>query len=451
MKFGKSHKGVSRTLLLSFVGLGIVVVLAFALTIKLLGPVPPRVVVMSTGAEGSDYHEFGLRYRELLARSGVELKLLPSAGALENLKRLKVEQSGVSVGLVQGGLTTGSVSPELVSLGTLFYEPLWIFHRGGKFDRSLKVLRGKRVSIGPPESGTRALVLELLWRNRIDTEFAQLLPLTSRQAADSLLQRQIDAAFMLASWESQAVQRLLAEPDIEIASFPQIDAYLALYPYLTKLILPAGVADLATIRPPNDVVMLAARTSLVVRKDLHPAIQYLLLDAAQKIHSVPAVFHRAGGFPASEVVDVPLSDDAMHFYRSGPPFLQRYLPFWLAVLAGRLLLILIPVVGVLYPVMRLVPVLYAWGVRRRIFRLYGELKFLEAEMDVRAPEAGVEDLIDRLDGIEDRANHLRVPTMFAQLLYTVRHHIGLVRTRLMHRAGNAPLRHGVLATSPDRW
>jgi hypothetical protein len=226
------------------------------------------------------------------------------------------------------------------------------------------------------------------------------------------------------------VQRLLAEESIELASFPQIDAYLALYPYLTKLVLPAGVLDLATIRPAADVVMLATRTSLAVRKDLHPAIQYLLLDAAQKIHSVPAVFQRAGQFPVPDAVDIPISDDAMHYYRTGTPFLQRYFPFWLAVFVGRLLVILIPVVGVLFPIVRFVPAIYGWGVRRRIFRLYGELKFLEAEMEARGPKAEVKDLLDRLDRLEDRANHLRVPTMFAQLLYTLRHHITLVRQRL---------------------
>jgi hypothetical protein len=295
-------------------------------------------------------------------------------------------------------------------------------------------LRGKRVAIGPPESGTRALVLELLWRNRIDTESARLLPLTSRQAAQALLRGEIDAAFMLGSWESDAVQRLLAEERVELASFPQVEAYLALYPYLTKVVLPAGVADLATIRPSSDVVMLATRTSLLVRKDLHPAIQYLLLDAAQKIHSVPGAFQRAGQFPAPEAVDIPISDDALNYYKTGPPFLQRYLPFWLAILVGRLLVILIPVVGVLFPVVRFVPALYGWGIRRRIFRLYGELKFLEAEMEVRGLHADVKDLLQRLDRLEERANHLRVPTMFAQLLYTLRHHITLVRQRLQQYA-----------------
>jgi TRAP-type uncharacterized transport system substrate-binding protein len=420
---------LDRKLLLIWSLIVVVFVLLVMATIQILGPVPPRVVVMTTGQEGGDYQEFALRYKEVLARSGVNLRLLPSNGSLENFKRLQVAESGVSVGFVQGRLMAGKASPDLVSLGTVFYEPLWIFHRGKPIDRQLKVLRGKRVAIGPPESGTRALVLELLWRNRIDTESAQLLSLSATQAAEALLRGEIDVAFMLSSWESDAVQRLLADERIKLASFPQADAYLTLYPYLTKLTLPAGVADLATLRPATNIVMLGARTSLVVRKDVHPAIQYLLLDAAQNIHSTPGVFQRAGQFPAAEAVDIPLSADALQYYKSGAPFLLRYMPFWLAVLLVRVLVVLIPLIGIIFPLMRLVPFLYGWNVRRRIFRLYGELKFLEAEMEACSKQSDMAELWKRLDQLEYRANHLRVPTMFSNLLYTVRDHIELVRRR----------------------
>jgi len=167
----------------------------------------------------------------------------------------------------------------------------------------------------------------------------------------------------------------------------------------------------------------------VVRKDLHPAIQYLLLDAAREIHGGPGIFQKVGQFPAAEAIDVPLSDHARTFYTSGRPFLQRYLPFWLAVFAGQLLVLLIPVVGVLYPLLRLAPALYGWSMRRRIFRLYGELKFLDDELDRRGHEA-VADVRTRLDHLEQRTNHMKVPLAFRQLQYTLRLHIGVVRQRL---------------------
>ncbi|HSL72078.1 MAG TPA: hypothetical protein VK864_17655, partial [Longimicrobiales bacterium] len=231
------------------------------------------------------------------------------------------------------------------------------------------------------------------------------------------------------AWESPVVRRLLTADDVQTASFQRADAYVALYPYLNKLVLPAGVGDLAKNRPPTDTLLLAPKASLAVRSDLHPAIQYLLLDAAQEIHGKPGIFQRAGEFPAAESVDLPLSDNARQFYKSGRPFLQRYLPFWLAVLVGRLLVVLIPVAGVLYPLLRLMPALYVFAMRRRIFRLYRELKLLEAELDRRGAQGDVTDLAARLDRLEERAGHFRLPAAFAGMLYTLRDHIGLVRLR----------------------
>jgi len=195
-------------------------------------------------------------------------------------------------------------------------------------------------------------------------------------------------------------------------------------------VLPAGIGDMARNVPPADVVLVAPKASLVVRRDLHPGIQYLLLEAADEVHSPPGLFHRAGEFPAPEAIDLPLSADARHFYKSGPPFLQRYLPFWLAVLAGRLLVVLVPLVGVAYPALRSLPAAYAWMMRRRVFRLYGELKLIELETEGRTAGASTEALVARLDDLEDRVSRLHVSRGQAPHAYTLRHHIGLIRERL---------------------
>jgi hypothetical protein len=211
--------------------------------------------------------------------------------------------------------------------------------------------------------------------------------------------------------------------------FPSADSYVALYPFLTKLILPAGVGNMATNRPPTDVNLIAPKTSLIVRRDLHPAIQYLLLEAASEVHSPPGIFQKSAQFPAPETFDLPLAHDALQFYKSGIPFLQRYLPFWLAILASRLLVLLIPLLGVAYPLLRFAPALWGWSMRRRIFRLYGELKFIEAESENR--RGGVSnDLIAQLERLEERADRLQVPNAFAHLLYDLRDHIARVRARL---------------------
>ena len=426
----------SRTARFAFVAAGAVALAAIFWGISVLSPLPPRTVTMTTGSEGGAYHELGKRYREILARSGVELRLLASEGGIENLRRLSDPRSGVSVGFMQGGATGDTDRKDLVSLGTVAYEPLWFFYRGRNPGRKLERLRGKGISIGPEGSGTRVLAGALLAANGIDRDVARLLPLTPRDAGEQLLSGRIDAALMVASWESPVVRRLLASEDVEAVSFPRAGALTALYPYLNQVTVPEGVGDLARNRPPSDLVLLAPKTSLVVRKELHPAIQHLLLDAATEIHSGAGIFQKAGQFPAAESVDLPLSDAARQFHKTGRPFLQRYLPFWAAVFLWGLMLLLIPVVGAFYPLFRVAPALYGWGMRRRIFRLYGELKFLERDLDRRDSAEAAGDLVGHLDRLEERANHLQVPLAYTNLLYNLRRDIQLVREKLAARRVN---------------
>ncbi len=399
-------------------------------TLVLLEPTPPRVVVMSTGPAGSTYASFADRYREFFARQGIELRLLPSAGAVENLARLRDARSGVSIAFMQGGITDARQSPDLLSLGTIFYEPLWFFYRDVEPGRNLEGLRGKRISIGAPGSGGRKLAAELLARNGINQDLAQWLPYPPQEAEQKLLSGEIQAALMVMSWDSPVVQRLLLANDVKVVSFPRADAYVALYPYLNKLVLPEGVTDLAANRPPADTVLIAPKASLVVRADLHPAIQYLLLDAAAQIHGGPGIFQRAGQFPAQESIDLPLSDNARQYYKSGRPLLQRHLPIWLAVLVQQVLVLLIPVAGLLYPMLKLAPAVYGWLMRHRIFRLYKELKSLEAQIERPGVQKDLSSLLARLNEFEQRAQHSHVPAAFAQMLYTLRLHIDLVRGRL---------------------
>jgi TRAP transporter TAXI family solute receptor len=404
------------------------ILLAIVGTVVWLGPLPPRVVLMSTGTSGSDYDLYGRKYQAILKRAGVQLRLLPSSGPIDNLKRLNDPRSGVMVAFVQGGLTSEAQSPELESLGTVFYEPFWLFlHRDIEL-RQPDDLRGKKVAIGPEGSGTRHLAERFLALNGVSENQLQLLPLTSAEAAEALLKGEIDAAAMAATWDTDAVRRLLASSEVYLLGAPRADAYVALYPYLTKLVVPQGVGNLATNRPSADVNLVASEASLIVRKDLHPAIKSLLLEAATAVHSGGGLFQKPGEFPAPEPVDLPISKDARQFYKSGPPFLQRYLPYGWAVLLSRVLVLLIPILGVAYPLLRTAPTLYAWNMRRRIFRLYGELKFIEIELEAHGGQAS-DELRSRLQRLEERADHMYIPFAFAPFLYQLRNHIGLVRER----------------------
>jgi TRAP-type uncharacterized transport system substrate-binding protein len=400
--------------------------------IMILRNMPPRMIVMATGSEGSAAYDVGERYRAVLGSAGVEVRLVPTAGSLENLALLLDPHSGVSVGLVQGGTIGAEASSNLESLGTVFYEPLWLFHkRGLGSNKGLVDLRGRRISVGPVGSGTRALSLELLRRNGIDGQVSELLALAPKAAAEKLLAGEIDALATLNAWKAPIVQKLIADEHIELSSFPRTDAYVALYPFLNKVVVPRGVGDLAKDLPPADVILFAPKTSLVVHKDLHPAIQYLLLDAAMQIHSRPGIFQHANQFPAAEGIDIPLSREALQFYKSGRPFLHNYLPFWVAELFGTLILLLIPILGVLYPMMRSLPSLYDWLMRSKITRIYGELRFLEDEIiDARRTGRDMSAMVAQLDHLEEQANHLKIPLAYASRLYELRNHIDIVRGHL---------------------
>jgi len=399
--------------------------------VVMLGNMPPHRIVMATGPEGGTYYEIGKRYRALLAREGVDVQLVTTPGSVENLSLLLDPQANVSVAVIQGGLAAGDNVSALESLGTLFYEPLWWFRRHELQDAGLAGLRGRKVSIGREGSGTRALALELIKRAGLEQEAGEWLAFEPRVAAEKLIAGEIDVAFIMTSSDAPVVQQLLGDERVALSGYPRADAMTVLYPFLHKVVVPRGAADFAKDRPPDDVVLVATKASLVVQKNLHPAIQYLLLNAAVEIHSGSGIFRHANEFPAAETDGIPLSSEALRFYKSGPPFLHDYFPFWMAALMGKLFILLIPIPGVLYPMMRFLPQAYDWAMRSKVFRIYGELRFLEDEMAIARKSGGdMDEMIARLDRLEQQANHLKVPLAYASMLYMLRHHIDLVRAGL---------------------
>jgi len=390
---------------------------------------PPRRVVMTTGPEGGAYRELGERYRQVLARSGVRLELRPSLGNVENLQRLKDKKSKVSIGFVSGGLTTEADSPEIVSLGTIAYYPLWIFCRGMGQPNRLQDLKGKRVSIGPEGGGTRPLVLEMLRDNQMENEITPLA-LSPGPSGEALLRGEIDCACMLTSPDAPIVRKLLADDRVSLFNFARADAYVARFPYLRRVVVPEGVGDLSKNLPSQSVTLIASTASLLIKEDLHPAIQFLLLQAADEIHSPGGMLHRSEDFPAAERVDVPLSADARTFYKSGGSYLQRHLPFWLWVFTSRLLLLLIPLIGILYPLSQAIPAIIDLVVNLRLNRIYRELRDIDARIDRdQSPEEFAEDH-ERLEKLDKRVRQIRVPMRNARTLYTLRHHLSLVRERI---------------------
>lgn len=430
-----------REALLSAWPLLLVVVLGFAVAFRYIKPAPPETLVLAAGPEGGAYDGFAQRYGEFLRRHGIRLTVQPSSGASENLQRLTAATGGsgghgdgqppVEAGLLQGGLATDDTAPGLRTLGSVAYEPVWVFYRGNFKVDKLRDLVGWRIAVGAEGSGLRGLATQLMDANELLADGGKrMLPLAGLEAAEALMQGNVDAAFVIAAPEEPVVQVLLRTPGVSLMSFAQADAYLRRFPFLQKIVLPQGAADLVRDFPPEETVLLAASTNLVVRADLHPAIQSLLLQAAREVHGRSGFFQGRGEFPAYRDNSLPLSPEADRFYRSGPPFLQRYLPFWAAVLVDRAVVLLLPAFALLFPLMRVAPAVYRWRVRSRIFRLYGDLKFLEYELrDGYDPERRAE-YRQRLDHIDDAAYHRSVPLAFSDMVYTLREHIELVRKTL---------------------
>jgi TRAP-type uncharacterized transport system substrate-binding protein len=401
-----------------------------ALVLVVSRGLPPRIIVMTTGPEGSAYQEFGEKYRAALARDGIRLKLEPSKGNVENLARLKDASSGVSVGFVAGGLTSEKASPEIESLGAVAYDPIWVFCQGLPEGAQFGDLRGRRISIDPGAG----VMPELLHATGLEKEVT-VVPLAPAAGGEALVKREIDCACMLTVAEDPVVKKLLANESVKLMSFRRADAYVALFPSLNKVTVPRGVASLGKDLPPEDVTLVAPKASLLVRGDLHPALQYLLLQAAEEIHSSAGMLNRPGQFPAAEPGDVPLPREARNFYKSGGSFFQRNLPFWLGVFVSRLFLVLVPLIGLLYPLLRVLPLVIHFAFERRVTALYAELRRIDARIAAGEPAGEIATDLERLDGSIGRT---RVAPSRARELYALRHHASLVRDKLLEARPSAP-------------
>jgi TRAP-type uncharacterized transport system substrate-binding protein len=427
--------GIDKRFLRTPIGIVLLAVTAAVLlwtVFAMLRPLPARDLAMATGPAGSDYARTAEHYRQILARDGVRLRLVSTNGAIDNLRLLKDPRSGIEAAWVQAGTIREADAQDLVSLGTVFYQEAWLFCRARDPLPPPSQWDGWRISIGPEGSASRPLGLKLLALNGVDATKLHLEGYPPEQAQRALLANELDAALIVSGWDSPVVQTLARAPEIRLLGFPRADAYVALFPFLNKLILPRGVADLAADRPPQDTPLIASKASLAVRSELHPALQFLLLRAATEVHSRPAMFQRAGEFPAAEEIDLPLSNEARRFYRSGPNFLQRTLPFWLAEFVQRILILILPIAGIVYPLWSLAPKLYFWQKRRRLYPMYRELKSLERELRAAGPD-GRSSLIGKLEDLDRRANDLSMPGMLTENTYTLRANIRALLGRIQTR------------------
>jgi TRAP-type uncharacterized transport system substrate-binding protein len=400
-------------------------------------PAPPSKVIMASAFKGSSVEYYARQYREIFARSNIELELRETAGAVENVKLLQDPNSGVQIALVIGGVSEGKQAPGLLSLGTVYNNPYWIFYSSNEPVERLSQLIGKRIAVGPVGSATRAGAEQILAKAGVNSESATLLPIGGSAAVDAINDGKVDAVWIFGAPDSPAVHSFLHNPNVRIMGFQTAEAFTRIFPGLARLVLPQGVIDIYRNIPPNDVILIGSTTKVLVRSDLHPEIVQLLLQTMVEVHGGTNIFQRAGEFPNGIDVEYPVAPAATDFYKNGPSFMQRHLPLWLSVHAQRAIAVLVTVIALGLPIFRFLPTAYNWLTRRRLFYWYAQLKKLEASFDASPVDQHLAETQAEIERIEEAVSHIRFPLTFSDQLYNLRSHIDIVRRKLAAR-GNAP-------------
>lgn len=407
---------------------GVIIAAGVFAAYQFVGPPPPNRIVMASGQADGAYDRLARRYVAILARNDVTLELIPSAGSVENLALLQAAKADVA--FVQSGLAGTQDDDDVLALGSMYLEPLWLFLREGLRIEHIGDLKGRRISVGAEGSGTRAVGLTLLAANGVDADNTDFSALPGIEAAEAFGRGELDAAFLVAAPESGAVERLTSAAGVTLYDFERTPAYARVYRFLSPVILPEGVLNLDANIPERDIHTTAPTAMLAAHRDLHPALIDLLLVAAAEVHGGSSLLSDPGDFPTTRFTDLPMSDEAARHLERGPPFLLRYLPFWAATLVDRLWVLLLPLIGLALPIFKLVPPAYRWRVRRRLLGVYDELANLDPARSPFADESDRRKRVERLESIDKEIAELAVPRSYTDDVYKLRRDVDLVRRRL---------------------
>ncbi len=416
---------------LKIYGAGLLVALAaFFVAYQFVQPAPPNSLTIATGRSDGAYFAYATRYAQELAKEGITLNIKETRGSIENVSLLADDNKDVQVAFVQSGVTNAADFPELHGLGSLYFEPLWVFVRTGSGIVKINQLVDKRVAIGAQGSGTRAVAKRILADNELLGNGIDTVALGGTDAINAFAQGDIDVVFTVGSYESLSVQTLLRNPDAQLLSFKRADAYARRHPYLSNLYLPEGIVDFKNNIPSANIKLIAPAATLIARKDLHPALSDLLLQVSTRVFGNQSMFSISGQFPSPDFLDVPVSDEANRYYKSGTPFLLRYLPFWAATMVDRLKVMILPLLALLIPLARILPPTYRWSVRKKIYKWYDEIQLIDQSADENPTEANLEVCLANLDKIEDEVREVEVPLGYAHELYVLRQHIDFLARQI---------------------
>ncbi|HEY8607542.1 MAG TPA: TAXI family TRAP transporter solute-binding subunit [Noviherbaspirillum sp.] len=434
LRFTRFTRFSLRDLLVAAGPAAVAILATCLLAYWLVDPSPPRRVVIGTGQENSAYEALGKQYAASLEKFGITVELRSSLGSRENLQRLRDPDSGIDIAFVQSG-STGQEEAErsgLVSLGSLFTEPVWLFTR--RELTRLSQLKGMRINVGPEGTGVPDLFRKILEVNGVEAGALRLDMLQNTPATVALLEGRIDGLVFSSAPDAPLIQMLLQTPGIRLFDFAQAEAYTRRFPFLTHVTLPRGIVDLGRDLPPKDYHLIAPTATLVARESLHPALVDLLVQSADRIHGDAGWFQKKGEFPTASYTEIPVAAAAAKFYQGDQPFLQRYLPFWLANFLQRMWVVVVALGALILPLSRIIPPLYVWKVRSRVYRWYGQLREVEQAVEEAPPERRPDVhavQLQRLNEIEERVNRISIPLSFADELYGLRSHINFVRRRLL--------------------
>jgi TRAP-type uncharacterized transport system substrate-binding protein len=425
-----------RDLIITAGPAALLVALVCFLAYWLVDPSPPPRVTISAGQENGAYEGFAKKYADMLGKHGIAVKVKRSPGSQENLRHLKDPQSEVDIAFVQSGSAELSEAERtgLISLGSLFTEPVWLFYRNTKPIKQLTQLKGLKINVGPEGTGVPQLFAKLLAVNGVEPTELTLSALENTPATVELLEGRIDGLVFSSAPEELLIQMLLQTPGIKLFDFAQAEAYARRLPFLSHVVLPRGIVDLGRDLPPNDVHLIAPTATLVAREDLHPALVDLFVQAASTIHGGAGWFRREGEFPAARYTEIPVARDAEKFYKNGPPFLQRYMPYWVANFLDRMWVVIVALGALILPLSRIVPPLYVWKVRSRVYRWYAQLRSVEQAIEDVSQDRRDDvysQQLTQLSALEEKVNRISIPLSFAEELYGLRSHINFVRKRIL--------------------
>ena len=425
MKFSTWQK-IGILAVVAIVGIGTLALIYFI-------PAPPSKVVMATAFKGASFEYYGRQYREIFARSHVELELRETAGAVENLKLLQDPNSDVQIAFVTGGLSDAKHAPGVLSLGTVYDQPFWIFYPSNQQFDQLAQLKGKRIAVGPIGSATRHTAEQVLGKGGVTSETATFLPFAGSAADKALTQGLVDAVWIIGVPEATAVQSFLRNPNVRPMSFPMSEAFTRVFPDLSRMTLPQGTVDMERIIPANDVQLIGTKSKVLIRSDLHPEIVQLLLQTMKEVHGGPDLFHRSGDYPNGSDSEYTVATTAIDFYKNGPSFMQRHLPLRLSVHVQRAIAVIVTGLALGLPLLHFLPQGYNWMTRRRLLHWYADLKALEASFDSSESHRDLLEKQAEIESIEEALTKTNFPLTFSDQVYNLRSHIDFVRRKIATR------------------